>query len=349
MIHLTLRVTRSFHIQTITSFSHATCEPTVCFTELSYSVCESGPFSLACESGQQQPNMAEHHVFDFFGLPRELRDAIYDHLGVDVEVNPLVNDADESESISAVVRNVALTSLLTLNGQFKAEYEQQLAGQRTLLLYDTGCYIPSGSVSWSDKLRSITKVEVRIIVSCDAGKDCMGGPGSRCQAFKELQMHQAWIRNVLTQLPMVQSVCIKYFLAWHAASDLAWSKMPHGPKHRQTLLELTNTTSLRCLEVYPYSTTEELKKSDEDIENDEGEGNGGGEEHDEGEESDENEESDEDENDKDGALAAGERCRLAYEHHKAPVARWTPSGGWEDTSSQVDGKGEAISYLPSEG
>ena len=71
---------------------------------------------------------AKGQTFDFFGLPRELRDEIYLMLAVDTDPVGGINKCNRPKDIQVGTERGPFAKLLRLNRQLKSEYEEQLQG-----------------------------------------------------------------------------------------------------------------------------------------------------------------------------------------------------------------------------
>ena len=76
-------------------------------------------------------------IFDFFGLPAELRNEIYSHLTEDVKLDSGEDRKGVAVRSDVVVKDTVIINCLLLNRQFKEEYEHEIASRQTLVFTDT--------------------------------------------------------------------------------------------------------------------------------------------------------------------------------------------------------------------
>lgn len=179
----------------------------------------TAPFASNSHAGQWHTAiMASHNrnTFDFFGLPRELRDTIYEYLLVtdkplrlrELDYNyPMV---DPKPTIS----HAPGRKCLTLNAQFKTEYEQELHLMASLTFHDNGTALDYPVISGSLKHLQNVKLELQI------------NPRVHSSVGREITVHIAWATELKAQLLNVKHLSGDYLLVleWDIeGGDVFWS------------------------------------------------------------------------------------------------------------------------------
>jgi hypothetical protein len=81
---------------------------------------------------------SDRQIFDFFGLPRELRDEIYSILGKEVEIVKAFDDTGRARELQVTVADVMLPEVQTLSRQFKTEYDENHKRGTKIIFEDFG-------------------------------------------------------------------------------------------------------------------------------------------------------------------------------------------------------------------
>lgn len=121
-------------------------------------------------------------VFDFFGLPRELRNEIYSLL---TEIKHLSLDPEEEDMhpTKAYITAVPLAQLFTLCHQFKTEYEEMFKHGLQVTFQDMGGRIQAPILN--EGLDKITRAEFLSLAFCDDDSCNL----SYCGAHDDTAMH----------------------------------------------------------------------------------------------------------------------------------------------------------------
>ena len=146
----------------------------------------------------------EERIFDFFGLPRELRDAIYSMLAIDSEIGSGLKK-DGQRGIQVKVQCGLLVDLLVLNHQFKSEHEERLKPGQTLLLVDLGGENLEPQIKKAPF--AMTRVEISLIAYC--GQQTCSGP--TCNASEDMRLHSSWIQSTIARFERLGEVNIKIY------------------------------------------------------------------------------------------------------------------------------------------
>lgn len=75
-------------------------------------------------------------IFDFFGLPRELRDFVYEYSLTGSHAFQLSEDARDDSYLSIRADHLPVTNLLLVNRQFREEYADAANGKSALVMED---------------------------------------------------------------------------------------------------------------------------------------------------------------------------------------------------------------------
>jgi hypothetical protein len=122
------------------------------------------------ESGRSQQlalsdnasDATRERVFDFFGLPGELRNAIYSLLTKDVAIETRYQYNTEQSDMDAVVKDKMLVNCLLLNRQFKEEYEQLIGSRQTLIFTDINYNL--ARVELQGVIKKTSNVKLRLLL-----------------------------------------------------------------------------------------------------------------------------------------------------------------------------------------
>ncbi|KAK4954545.1 hypothetical protein LTR10_007976 [Elasticomyces elasticus] len=143
-------------------------------------------------------------VFDFFQLPRELRDFIYEGLTCDIIIQ-----GEEPHIQRAVVHNAPIEKLLTLNKQFNDEYDQHVREASQMVIED-GLTINREPIPLGKRARDVKRVEIRLLMFANT---IFG-------ALDELTDHEEWVIATIQSLAKLESVVCSYNIC--VADDGTW-------------------------------------------------------------------------------------------------------------------------------
>ena len=131
---------------------------------------------------------AEERIFDFFKLPRKLRDAIYNKLGVEIELASGWDDEGRSKSFGVKMKKGPSAKLLLVSHQFKTEYEQQVRRKPTIIFRDFG-----GSSSAMPKLdmdlSNFARAEMHLVALGSCQDDL-------CNVIEDIDLHKKWTSEI---------------------------------------------------------------------------------------------------------------------------------------------------------
>lgn len=187
--------------------------------------------------------MSDHdQIFDFFGLPRGLRNNIYGLLTRDVVIAQGSDAQGYPNTVRIQVQDGPFQQLLHLNHQFKAEYEQEIKRFQTILFRDLG----SAALERPSLPPAlyVEKAEFTIISLCLSVGACRDGD------HWDMSCHLDWITSSVTSLSNLKALKIKAYPQWISAQYL----QPHD-SHDTAMLgrldRLTKMAKVTRIEVYP--------------------------------------------------------------------------------------------------
>jgi hypothetical protein len=199
---------------------------------------------------------AKKDIFDFFGLPRELRNQVYSLLAQDL---CLCSDADDDEDYSTAIEvRVAaapLPKLFTLCRQFKTEYEELFKRGLTATFKDLGrdiwtTDILASAKSITPRLDRVTKAEIHLLTICQSN-DCKN---NQCGTCFDLSSHIDWIRAVVPEVPKLKEIEVKIYKCQLGHPADASS---HSPRLEETLDKVTAFPLTCRIEVFPFYVSPE--------------------------------------------------------------------------------------------
>ncbi|KAK5696824.1 hypothetical protein LTR97_008128 [Elasticomyces elasticus] len=181
-------------------------------------------------------------VFDFFQLPRELRDFIYEGLTCDINIQ-----GEEPHIQRAVVHNAPIEKLLTLNKQFNDEYDQHVREASQMVIED-GLTINCEPIPLGKRARDVKRVEIRLLMFSDTGD----------YALDELDYHKAWVGPTIRFMAKIESIVCNYCMcvAWDGTWLEKWQEEPF----RTPFAAFINCSSVTTLNVQRVQHKQELRE-----------------------------------------------------------------------------------------
>ena len=177
--------------------------------------------------------MAEtNHVFDFFGLARELRDMVYDELLID-NIDP-----DPCENFQATVTACAvpLPSLLLVSRQFTTELQNRATRSSTLNIEERLDPEKLPEITIDGSVTNIPHLELRLYLACN--EENHEESEGACGIKRDIQMHEKWIKFLIQQMKHLHSLSIELYLSPHEYVDECQKKL---------LTHQSRFTALPCL------------------------------------------------------------------------------------------------------
>lgn len=144
-------------------------------------------------------------VFDFFGLPAELRDMIYAMLTEIARINTVQTLEEDAAEDIVIMENLMLPQCLLLNKQFKDEYEGQVQPYQHLIFqdlsYEVACFDLHGVA------KAASRFTLHLLFECSKGSNYSG----RCSCLDDLRYHTAWIQKTFDQLSNIGDIKFKIY------------------------------------------------------------------------------------------------------------------------------------------
>lgn len=172
--------------------------------------------------------------FNWFGLPQELRDEVYEHLLVFKQILPLQHD------VRLRARRSIDPRLLTVSRQFKHEYSAR-AEQRTCLVIVDRVDFEGKLLKLPKPLMYVRKLELHLALACSVQP-----PWSteKCRVQKELRMHRKWIVDLTKQMRHLDSITINVLVDPHQQVETCKKNLV------AEYYKLTNLEELVSLDVF---------------------------------------------------------------------------------------------------
>ncbi|KAK3720849.1 hypothetical protein LTR37_003512 [Vermiconidia calcicola] len=170
-------------------------------------------------------------IFDFFGLPRELRNQIYADLAVDFVCPGVWRAYRYGNQLRVIKHNAPSSRHLVVSRQFGTEYKQQLLPLQTLGLRDidygdyrtreiSGPHELLGSSFIADAFEA-TKAKMQLL-SCAPDQYCF--EQNWRDALCDIDDHCISIDTALDGIAQIQQVEIELFIHSSALESLRWSQ-----------------------------------------------------------------------------------------------------------------------------
>ncbi|KAK5134386.1 hypothetical protein LTR08_006566 [Meristemomyces frigidus] len=171
----------------------------------------------------------EPGVFDFFGLPRELRDHIYDDF---LTGEPDIKLKTDRYRPHTTIQYAMTARLARVCCQFTAECRDRVPHNTWLLLNDNEFGIRK--VSPPSATTNISKLGLGLVV---VGRVDHQGSGDLCFCHDELDQHRQWITELVGKQQCVRSLIIELYSECEEIEAIL--------DHHSTLTTIDHLTSLQ--------------------------------------------------------------------------------------------------------
>ncbi|KAK1072751.1 hypothetical protein LTR74_002266 [Friedmanniomyces endolithicus] len=156
-------------------------------------------------------------AFDFFGLPRELRDFIYEVLETTTARVKVTHKW--STKLRAKAHDLPAPKMLQLSHRFSSEYRSIVQKKTTLVIEDHfGDFTrPEDiTVELSRSVSTIQLVRLELYVAHTLlPVDCRGGDMDCCITGRDVALHKRWIPVLLAKLSQLTSLTIHVHIPYH--------------------------------------------------------------------------------------------------------------------------------------
>ncbi|KAK0367158.1 hypothetical protein LTR02_001737 [Friedmanniomyces endolithicus] len=145
-------------------------------------------------------------VFDFFGLPRELRDLIYQVLETTTARVKVTHKW--STKLRARAHDLPAPKMLQLSHRFSTEYRSIVQKKTTLVIEDHfGDFTRPEDIT-VELSRSVSTIQLLYVAHTLLPADCRGGNMDCCITGRDIALHKRWIPVLLAKLPQLTSLTI---------------------------------------------------------------------------------------------------------------------------------------------
>lgn len=194
---------------------------------------------------EEESSTMDGKVFDFYGLPGELRNEIYALLTQQKTLDSGYDHGDDdARRIAARLDNIPLPKAFTLCRQLKSEYEDIFKHNFTIVCKDLG---PIDGPYWLANIpRGIAAAEFLLLAIC--GNDRCSNDW--CDGCEDLETHVSWIMEFVHEFEGLKDLTFRVYKCQIVEGNEA-----NGTQHLalidKSLSQLTEMPLATCVEVYP--------------------------------------------------------------------------------------------------
>ena len=197
----------------------------------------------------EQTVAQDAHIFDFFRLPRELRNEVYSLLTKSKTFCDGRNNVGVVDQLHVSIKAAPIPELFSLCRQFKAEYQETFKHGMTITIKDlyTSLQAPT-MAAWPD---DISRVQIVLLLICK-DPEYHSNESVTCGIAGNLHAHLRWIEEMLPQLKQLKDLEIRIYPCQGPAKT-------HKPIDTAAVA-LTQMVALpvtSLVEVYPFFELEE--------------------------------------------------------------------------------------------
>lgn len=185
---------------------------------------------------------SRERFFDLFGLPRELRDQIYDEV---LDGEPDV-DLAKTNGMFTTVKHAMTSRLALVSHQFSEECKGRALQKTLLVLKDNWRWAEGNDQLEAPHVTSLIQ-KIKLILAVRTNGNTHDKHDEPCEHFEELDFHQQTIAKLLVQLPRVNSVSIELYLQY----DLSGENEVEAFLHHHAIL--TSIERMDRIDVYRFS------------------------------------------------------------------------------------------------
>lgn len=179
-----------------------------------------GEAEPAIQPAQEVDDSSNEKIFDFFGLPPELRNAIYDLMTEEVQIFDFeVVDPEEGLDDIVIMEKHMLVKCLLLNRQFKDEYESQTQPNQRFIFKDSTYNV--AAIHLPSIARKTSRFTFYLLTSCR--ESWMGDANCNCEY--NIRYFETWMPTLFRQFKIIRTVEFKLF------SNSTMTTGPHWTNH----------------------------------------------------------------------------------------------------------------------
>lgn len=192
----------------------------------------------------------ETQQFKFADLPRELRDKVYEHLGVDRDGFPTIEmdlkgeprEKEEAPGVRLSISNGPDTRLLLVSPSLGAEYATRTATRSSWIFTDTNMPLPSqvSLAAATFRTQGIRAAHFNLLAGCDSCHEAVDHGSAfeqdpdwddfLCDVERDVNHHADWIKKTLESgFRHVQHYTIQLFLYDMCSLKPTWPLMCGNP------------------------------------------------------------------------------------------------------------------------
>ena len=218
---------------------------------------------MALTQLRSEPNMAnDRAIFNFFGLPRELRNEIYSYLTRDFTLDSGLDENNQQRKCRIIVKGAPIISLPLISRQFRSEYEGEVDSLPTVVVQDVGSILVGTKVKKSTD--HFSKVHFYLLASrakeitCDTSVEA---------AIRDVPLHCQWPVLTLASIPQLKEVNISVYVPSSFEDPAEWMKHAEIAKIRKALEALTKIPRLTTLSTFIFVWPSGIPGSDQNWDN----------------------------------------------------------------------------------
>ena len=185
-------------------------------------------------------------AFDFFRLPRELRDEVYSYLSIDIcEFEPRKGTLE--------VFGLPVAPVLAATQQLRREYGDHLSKTKPKMKVH-GCFVWPKHKLPPQLCNMIRDINLDIRISCDRGP--VESPKLRLCSFR-LEIWNVMIRTMLDNLPSVTNLSIRMGTFCRFGHSPIWPYLSHGERFKGLRDRLLSLPHIKQIDILQCDNEEE--------------------------------------------------------------------------------------------
>ncbi|TKA76309.1 hypothetical protein B0A55_04199 [Friedmanniomyces simplex] len=147
-------------------------------------------------------------TFDLFGLPLELREAIYDGVLADEEVT-----VNKGPKVAVSVRHAMPANLALVSHRFSEEFKKRELNVR-IVLKDTEALNRGEHIEMPAFPRTFASLEMHVTLALIDARNHLCDSLTYCEVMTEFNFHRTTAKTTLEKLPHVRALSIHIYLPY---------------------------------------------------------------------------------------------------------------------------------------